>query len=286
MGDFDPRRPFRAQTAVKHGISRARLRSADFKQLIRGCYIESGTCIDVVTRAQAAVLMVPGAVVSHHTAMTIWGVTVPAQRIHLTVPPRRRTTLPEVRLHRLKARPRYTTRHGLRITTPIQTFVDLGGYVDGAELVAIADRLLRLRLVTLAELRQAAGSARGQHSAAIREAAALAREGVDSMMESKLRMVIIGGGLPEPEVNHRIVREDGSVRRRIELVYADLKIAIEYDGRHHIDRQAQWQADILRREELEAEGWKFIVVTNEDLRDPEALLERIRRAIRERTRAA
>ena len=44
------------------------------------------------------------------------------------------------------------------------------------------------------------------------------------------------------------------------MAYPDLKIIIEYDGRHHASR---WLADSKRREALEDEGWLYIQVTAE-----------------------
>ena len=45
-----------------------------------------------------------------------------------------------------------------------------------------------------------------------------------------------------------------------DMAYPDLKIIIEYDGRHHASR---WLADSKRREALEDEGWLYIQVTAE-----------------------
>ena len=54
-----------------------------------------------------------------------------------------------------------------------------------------------------------------------------------------------------------------------------VKVAVEYDGRHHINRQDQWTYDIRRREELEAEGWRFLVLTAPDIyRTPGTTLDR------------
>lgn len=47
-----------------------------------------------------------------------------------------------------------------------------------------------------------------------------------------------------------------------DMAYPDLKIIIEYDGRHHASR---WLADSKRREALEDEGWLYIQVTAENL---------------------
>jgi very-short-patch-repair endonuclease len=46
-----------------------------------------------------------------------------------------------------------------------------------------------------------------------------------------------------------------------------LKLIIEYDGRQHAMNSAQWQRDLKRREELDALGWRIIVVTAADLYD-------------------
>lgn len=54
------------------------------------------------------------------------------------------------------------------------------------------------------------------------------------------------------------------------MAYPDLKIIIEYDGRHHASR---WLADSKRREALEDEGWLYIQVTAENLRDEDSQRE-------------
>ncbi len=57
-------------------------------------------------------------------------------------------------------------------------------------------------------------------------------------------------------------------------------LAIEYDGRHHIDRESQWRNDMTRREELESAGWRFMVITGADLHQhPEHVLRRITGAV-------
>jgi len=65
-----------------------------------------------------------------------------------------------------------------------------------------------------------------------------------------------------------------------------LKIALEYDGRHHADDPRQWEKDIRRRELLDAAGWRVIVVTNRDLsRFPSQTLMRVALVLRERRSA-
>lgn len=120
-----------------------------------------------------------------------------------------------------------------------------------------------------------------------RRAARWVRVGVDSIMETRLRMLIVLAGLPEPTVGHVIRRDDGSWLHRIDLAYLGLLIAVEYDGRQHAANTAQWNKDIRRREDLENRGWRVIVVTAEGVyASPEETLERVRRILRDRGESA
>ena len=97
-------------------------------------------------------------------------------------------------------------------------------------------------------------------------------------METRLRMLIVLAGLPEPKVNHLLLDQHGRVRRRLDLSYPGIKLIIEYDGRHHVERVKQWEADLDRREELDDGDWKILVVTADGIyREPSRTLERIRR---------
>jgi hypothetical protein len=101
-------------------------------------------------------------------------------------------------------------------------------------------------------------------------------------MESRLRMLLVLAGLPEPVVNHALRDETtGRVRYRLDLSYPKWRIAIEYDGRQHAENTAQWRWDVQRREDLDADGWRLVVVLSGDLyRSPARTLERIVTAAR------
>jgi very-short-patch-repair endonuclease len=58
-------------------------------------------------------------------------------------------------------------------------------------------------------------------------------------------------------------------------------LAIEYDGRQHAENSHQWGRDISRREDLEGQGWRLIIVRSDDiLRTPGTTVERIVEAMR------
>ena len=78
-------------------------------------------------------------------------------------------------------------------------------------------------------------------------------------------LLFVLAGFPEPVVDVEVFDDAGRLRYRIDLAWPSAKVAVEYDGRHHINRQDQWTYDIRRREELEAEGWRFLVLTAPDI---------------------
>ena len=93
-------------------------------------------------------------------------------------------------------------------------------------------------------------------------------------------MLVVLAGLPEPVVNH-IIRDPrtGDWLRRFELAYPELRIAIEYEGRHHRDDDEVWDRDIDRREDLDRRSWRIVQVISKGLYDnPLRTLQRIDQA--------
>ena len=153
------------------------------------------------------------------------------------------------------------------------------GLVD---LVAVGDHLVRHRLATIQELVARCRSATGAVSLA-RRAAELVRERVDSPMETRLRLLLVLAGLPEPEVNLTVRDVDGVPVRRYDLIYRDARTIVEYDGRHHIEREQTWESDLLRREAIDDDEWRILVVTSRGIYvDPAQTLERVWRLLRTR----
>lgn len=163
--------------------------------------------------------------------------------------------------------------------------VDLGWSLSLVDLVVYADSLARRRPDLLVQFRSRAGRSMGRGAVRAREAANLARPLVESPYETRLRLLIVLAGLPEPEVNHEVLDDDGHVIYRLDLACADYRLAVEYDGRHHIRhirREGQWEADLRRREQLESMGWRILVFVSTDLhQDAGQTVGRIRAAMSE-----
>ncbi len=97
----------------------------------------------------------------------------------------------------------------------------------------LADSLLKAGRLSLDDLRSSADAYTGRCCRVAKRAASLARCGVDSPMESRLRLLIVLAGLPEPRVNLIVRGIDGGWHRRYDLAYEDLRLIIEFDGRQH-----------------------------------------------------
>ena len=284
---LNARRPFSRADARRAGIKLRELLSPRFHKIFYDCYIASTMPITTELRAKAALGISPsGSYVSHFTAAQLWGAAVPnVSDVHVTVPGDAGGTVRRgVKAHAAADGTATTRIRALPITTPEQTFLDLAAAgIDLVALVVLGDTLVRACKTSARELVDAANRWRGRGAKQARRAVRYVRDGVDSVMESRLRMLLVLAGLPAAQVNFIVRHPDGSWRMRFDLCYPALKLIIEYDGRQHAMNTAQWQRDLKRREELDALGWRLIVVTAEDLYDaPEQVLVRVRAALIER----
>ena len=165
--------------------------------------------------------------------------------------------------------------------------MDLASEISLVELVVLGDSLVARGRTSPQALVAATARLTGQRAGVAVRAAGLVRAGVDSPMESRLRMLIVPAGLPEPVVNHVEYDELGRWVRRYDLSYPDLRLAVEYDGRQHAQSQAQWERDVERREELDTEGWRIVVVLAKGIyREPDGTLDRVVSALRARGQCA
>jgi hypothetical protein len=283
---LDVCRPFSRAQARAAGIRLREILGPEFHKILYDSYVSATVPITTRLRARAALdISVPGSYISHQTAAELWGGLVPAcSDVHVTVPGEApRTRRQGIKAHSTRGSTKTSTLQGLAIASPTQTFLDLACSLDLVELVVLGDSLVKAKRVTPEDLVVAASEWVGNGVVRARRAARFARKGVDSPKETRLRMLLVLAGLPEPTVNVIIRNPDGSWRMRFDLSYPGLKLIIEYDGRQHAENSGQWRRDLSRREELDGLGWRLIVVTSDDLRDaPEAVLNRVRDALIDR----
>jgi hypothetical protein len=260
-------RPFTLADAKRIGLGSAFVRGSLFRRVFRGVYIRAEVPDTPTLRFDAACHLTHHPIwATCHTAAEIIGVPVPAHPLtHAGLPPG--ADGPDrvgIAAHRHDGQPVTQTVKGRRVAADTDVFLQLAGYLDLVDLVIVGDALVRLGRVTPEELIEAADTASGRGVRLARRAASLVRERVDSPMETRVRLLLVLGGLPEPETNVDVVDAVGCWLARPDLSYPKLRIAIEYDGAEHL-RKSRRDKDIRRREAYDRELWRVLVIVDRDV---------------------
>ncbi|WP_446665245.1 hypothetical protein [Flexivirga sp. B27] len=269
---------FTAQEAYAAGLERRDLASDNYRRLFRGGYARVGADPPYVDLLKFGLRAVPSAqFAAEHSAGRLYGgITPTASSLHFGTRTRHHCTLDGVRLRFYKNDPDLVTYKGIRVTTPGQTFLDLARPLEFVDLLVFGDSLVRNAPCSPTYLRQFVADKTCHGAPHAREVARMVRAWVRSPNESRLRLLMLSGGLPEPEINFVVHDRSTGRSREIDLAFPDWKVAVEFDGRHHVERINQWDKDILRREDLEALGWKFVIITSTSMyADPLRVLVRI-----------
>lgn len=290
MQTLETRRPFTRADAIAAGISPKELRGSKFRRIFYGVYIAARVPDHPLIRTQAALIVHPAdAFASHFTAGRVYGVPLPVHALeHVTVSKKSdRTERDGIQCH--VSTPGFggvTVVDGVRVSSACAMFIELASYLTLVDLVVVGDALVRLKRVSSDQLRAFCDASDARFARAAQRAAAYVRAKVDSPMETRLRMLIILAGLPEPEVNHEIRDDFGNVIMCFDLSYPGIKLIIEYDGRQHAKNTKQWLHDVKRRERLDETGWRIVIVTSEGIyRKPAETISRVWRALQQRGRS-
>lgn len=273
--------PFTVHEARAASLERARLRASDLTPGGRLIYLPVGWEFEMRSLARALTAATPGGWISHLSAAVIYGLWLPpwfrgCRELHLSKP----RSLPAVRRegvvgHTVLAFPdEVTVLDGIAISTPARTWLDLARVLPLEDLVAVGDQLVRTPRPGL-ELRTAAWATPDELRAMLlrhpklqgivraREALELIRPGADSAPETLLRLALTAAGLPEPELQLKLVPSD-PYSPAADLGYRKQRIAIQYDGAHH-RTPAQQSRDNHRDEEFNAAGWRYFKFNADDL---------------------
>ncbi|PZV96951.1 Protein of unknown function [Micromonospora phaseoli] len=82
--------------------------------------------------------------------------------------------------------------------------------------------------------------------------------------ESQLRLLLVDAGLPVPEPQFWVYDQEGVALYRLDLVYREHRVGVEYDGASHLDPD-RLRHDRARMNWLAAQGWRMRHFTAHDL---------------------
>lgn len=282
--------PFRGSEAVSRGLlTEGVLRGHRYRRLFHDIYLLASAPADLAARSQAAALLAPGqGVLSGYSAAELLGARcAPAEaNAELTVPGRDLREQPGLTVHRDRlADDEITDVGGLPITTALRTAWDLARWLPTVEAVVAMDALARAaRFAPGAVFQIHHRYPRARWRRRVPGVIDLSDPRAESPMESRSRLVLVLRRLPRPELQYRVFDEFGAFIARLDMVYPRLKLAMEYDGRGHLE---VWQhaSDARRLNALEAAGWSVLRFTASDvLRNPDEMAAQVRDAILRRSR--
>ena len=233
-------KPFTLQEARRAGLTLSSLRGRAWQSLGSELYRWSGLPEDPwqVLRAWQSVLPADAVFVGG-TAAWILGLDLIAQGpVEVAVPPqsslRSRAGLT---VRRCQIPPSETVKiRALRTTTLHRTLVDLCLLWPAVEVLAAIDMALSSHATDDAALDRYIEMSEGR--AGVRRLRSLAKLAApaESPMETRLRWLLIQGGLPRPEVQTDLYDGEDRLIARADLYYPEARLVIEYDGSNHRDR--------------------------------------------------
>lgn len=218
----------------------------------------------------------PGQFFSHSTAVLLHGFSLPQDleddlEVHVAaLMPAAAPHARGVRGHRLLEALDPVDVAGLPVAHQADVYWQLGAMLGFEDLVVVADELLNLADVPEEAakdlLRRRIGALRRVGAARLVRALDAARRGARSPAETRIRLVLVAGGLPRGELNAPI-EETGTGRYlgSPDFVWRQQRILLEYEGDGHRVDKRQFRRDIVRYDDLMADGWRVIRATGDDL---------------------
>src|SRR4051794_15973637 len=272
------------QAGVTSNQIELRLHNGRLHELHRGVYLVGHTVPPPLAPEQAALLACgERAVLSHRSAANIWNLLPypAAAPAWVTVPPERNATRPRIKIQRARlGRRDIRKRHGLRLTSPPRTILDLSLILDEPELESVVAEAEYRGLASAPELKAQLEANRGKRGVAtLRRVLDLpggpkrTRSGGERAMLRLLRCA----GMRGFETNARIHGYE------VDFLWRDLAVAVELDGWDGHSGRVAFERDRMKVATLSAHGLTVIPVTGRQLRDdPSGVINRLTRAIRTR----
>ncbi|MGW4826463.1 endonuclease domain-containing protein [Amycolatopsis japonica] len=269
---------FRGSEARKAGlITASQLRGSSVRRLFQDVYTRAGVEVTHELRCRGAALLAPPeAVLTGRSAATVHGVELanPNDPVEMIVPEKNRFgPIVGIKVRRTEVKPEESRPwNGIRIARKRRIALDLllrlsprkSSWTRRLRIgVPDLDQFMRANNLTDLHLNGEFYGRRNRGIRLARHALRLSDPRAESHPESELRIVLAAGGItatPQVEVKSRT----GRFLARLDLADEKFRVAIEYDGRWHNTPKEQ-AYDRKRRRRVEAEGWRFVIATAEDL---------------------
>jgi very-short-patch-repair endonuclease len=260
--------------AVDHRIARGRLHVVG-----RGVYVVGRPELTSHGRFMAAVLSCgPDAALSHHSAAALWEIRpATGDPMHVSAPTDRRR--PGIVVHRRAslAAVAVTRCHGIPVTSPIVTLVDIAARLDRSQLEAAINEADKRDLTSPEELRSAIDEMPRRPGLGMLKATLDRRTFTltDSELERRFLPIARRSGLPRPETGRLL---NGF---KVDFLWPDLGLVVETDGLRYHRTPAQQAKDRLRDQAHAAAGLTSLRFTRAQIHfEPRHVQETLRAVAR------
>lgn len=168
-----------------------------------------------------------------------------------------------------------TKRCGIPCTTPARTGYDIGRSMIGDAAIIRIDSLLNATRCSVGAVEVIASRYRGARGIKrLHSALTQVDAGAESPQETRLRLILVRGGLGPVTTQIPVANERGRAARRIDMGWPEWKVGVEYDGEQHFNGFADYEADIDRLDFLAARGWLIIRVSSRHMKNPPGIVSR------------
>jgi hypothetical protein len=268
--------PFTTAEAYAAGLTSGILRGPSVRRLFAGVYVRAEVEVSEQILVAAALKVVPQAVVVGVTALRLHGVDIgPPKPLYLVSSnphPVRRAGLNVARVGALPP-------HSGSVAVAEHAFASAASQLNLLDLVTAGDWLVRGNRCRLPALQAYASNFTGRGAVAARRAAGFVRARVDSVPETRLRLCLVLAELPTPDCN-LVMGTHARPIGRVDLVFREFGVLIEYEGNQHRTDGWQWNIDIGRYEDFTVDGYVVIRVTGAAMRRPREVVCRVDAALR------
>jgi len=270
--------PFTVEDARRAGLDRWHLEGSSWTRVGPSTYLWNRLGDDPMHRLEAAKRRLPpGAAFSGLTAAWLHGLeVVPCKPIEATVPEEAGVSARAgISIHRSAlAKGDVVLVRSMPATSIVRTIAEVCCRLSLVEGVVVADAALHGRSLKLDQLNSWAKSHAGRRGLRnLHRVIGLAEPAAESPMESRLRMVLVLGGLPRPKVQVSIHDRWGRFVGRPDLYYPEHRLGIEYDGDVHRNTLAE---DNRRQNRLLNTGVHLLRFTAGDvLGNPESVVSQV-----------
>lgn len=220
-------------TAVSPSAIDRRMRNGRLECVHLGVYALPHTR-ELSLAAETAAILACGerAVLSHHSAATLWGLRPGVARpVHVTIPGERGCPAPTgVTVHRSLTLTAADVRihERLPVTSPARTLLDVAATLPDRDVEGLVyEGVFALRIVTFDEIGAVLSRAGGHPGRARLARVASAHEEpakTDSPPEARLLALIRAAGLPEPQTQVPVLHY------QLDFLWPDLRLAVEVDA--------------------------------------------------------